>query len=335
MTTPPTSQPPLPTFEVDTSHYTPGPEVTNHAGGPLVPDMRFAVAPPPQIGEITSADSPLRLGKTPQTLPKRLGAALIGAAVVLAFAQYIGLRTSHQFLDGLLSIIAAVIGGIIGWFVGRPKLACTFVGEEGVAEMHFDPRQQKVHKEDVLPFAQAESLRVSQTRHYTNGIYTGTEYNFRFQDSVGKPLMTISGRHSSQKGQPKPYDRFWFGVATEIAWSQYMLPRLLHRLGQGEPVRFALNGQDYVSIDRENIELHLGKKHEVLPFRDFAGVTVHQGTVTVARRDAKSGILGIGRSGYFSFPYANLSNGRLFLVLMNRLTPGDMPTEQNDASDVA
>ena len=44
-----------------------------------------------------------------------------------------------------------------------------------------------------------------------------------------------------------------------------------------------------------------------------------QGVLTVRRKDAKDGFLGIGSQGIFKFTYSELANGRVFLMLLDQL----------------
>ena len=74
----------------------------------------------------------------------------------------------------------------------------------------------------------------------------------------------------------------------------------------------------YVQVAPQMLSLHLNNREDTMHRDEIGTITVEQGQVMVARKGAKAGFLGVGSHGVFKFPYASLSNARLFFALLGQ-----------------
>lgn len=304
------------------SQYNPPAGVTEHYGEPLPQNLNFFLSPPAQIGEIKSAYSTLTVGNEPRSTASR---ATTAAAIVLGFVLVIFVAASLLgFLDiaPMFAVFFALIAGPVAFLVLKTDGRCSYVGREGVAQYRWSPDAVQRGKSEIFLFASAMELRTGETRHYYNGAYTGTDYHFTWTDTNSKVAYKLSGRHYGEKKPPPPKDNYRFATAAEIAWTEYLLARAIPVLEHSGSIRFSLAGGDYIAIGQGFLDLHIKGKDVHCESRDLARIAVHQGQFTVRRVDAKSGFLGIGSSGVFTFPYSSVANARLFLALVNTLVYG-------------
>lgn len=62
------------------ANWTPSENVVRHVGSPIIPDMEFFAPPPPEIGEILSADSSLSRSKQATQAQERIKNCMFWAA---------------------------------------------------------------------------------------------------------------------------------------------------------------------------------------------------------------------------------------------------------------
>ncbi|MBC8143462.1 MAG: hypothetical protein H7Y38_18695 [Armatimonadetes bacterium] len=320
---PPLLDAPLPVLGAVPSRWEPPDDgsVTLHVGDPLPANRVYLSTPPEEIGTLFSSGSNLdsEKGADGQML-KRVGAAaggfLLGALLVWVFGAKLRL---WGFTDAPLValVIGGVIGAITGFFTSKPKYETTYVGEKGVASFEYGGRDKSVGKSAVFCFDRAETLHTEMTRNYTNGAYTGTSYAFNWHDAAGRPVHKLTGAFNNKDGNPPPDDRYWFGVAAENAWSYGRLQTLRERLAAGETVSFPVKGKGAVGISLRGLTIEISGKKDTVPLDELGDFGINNGEVTIARRDAKKGFLGMGADGIYKFPYSGLGNARLFLNLLS------------------
>jgi hypothetical protein len=301
--------------------WSPPSSVTDHNGDPLPSDANFFAAPPQEIGEVVTATTSLRAGQSARSTGGRVGIAVafgvLGGLLGYAIAQLEGAEAYGDALIGGGFLLAA----LIAFLVAGKKPTCSFVGKEGVARftMNDDPAKGK----EVFLFRDAAELRTHQIRMYHNGIYTGTEYDYKWQDPEGKNRFRLKGNYYGYKKPPKPKSPFWLAEAAEAAWSAHYLARAKEEQAKNGWARFNLSGANSVYIGRDFIEFQLKGKTERLHAEEIERFGINQGVVTFGRRGAKSGFLGFGKEGFFSFEYQNLANARVFLIMLGELAQSE------------
>jgi hypothetical protein len=291
--------------------WLPGKEVVQHAGISLDPDMDFFALPPPEIGEVRTAYSTLKQSKRPVSLGSRLLLCGLLSSLGIAALHFTSLGTP-LYETGLALLCASA-----GWYFTRFRQNCSFVGNQGVARFYCEGSREKISKGELFLFESASELRTSQTRHYHNGVYTGTMYNFTWSDAEGRKRYKLNGTYRGENSPPKPKDPFHFAQAAEIAWGNFLLERAAGELESRGSIRFNLSGDDWVAVGPGFIDLHI-KGQEARCTRDeIAGLTIGGGVFKIKRTDAKIGWF--SKSGVFQFEYGKMANARLFVIALDKL----------------
>jgi hypothetical protein len=166
-------------------------------GGSIPKDMKFFALPPPEIGQVISAESTLKTSTLKGlTLPQiiiGLLAGLIGAGLgwLLAFIYRMP-EAETQALTGFLGIIFIIIT-----YWTQLSHRCSYVGENGIAIHTLNGTRNGRPKTEILCFQDATNLYTSQTAYYVNRVYLGTFYNYRWEKKSG-PAYKLSGSYRSE-----------------------------------------------------------------------------------------------------------------------------------------
>src|SRR5207247_2159555 len=127
----------------------------------------------------------------------------------------------------------------------------------------------------------------SQTRNYTNGLYTGTDYSYAWTGRDGKKAHWLSGSHRSEQGTPPADDPYYYASAAETAWSRYLLQIVNSELQRSGEFRFNLGRDNYVVVGRGFLCLSMKGQEVRCEVGEIAKVEMNKGVITVRRKDAK------------------------------------------------
>jgi hypothetical protein len=213
--------------------------------------------------------------------------------------------------------VAGLLAAGVAVFVTRFRHRCSYVGREGIARFHCAGDTDSFRTAEVFLFRDAAELRTSQTRHYVNGAYTGTDYVFTWTDVAGQQRYVLRGRYQSAEGTPKASDPFHFAQSAEMAWTGYLLPDAFRQLDMGGAVLFLLNKGNWIRVGRDKVRFQLGGTEGEWDTRDVGDVVVKDGVVRVRRRDAEEGWF--SSSGVLKFNFTSMGNTQLFFFLVGRV----------------
>jgi hypothetical protein len=294
-------------------------ERVDHLGNPLPADAYFFAPPPPEIGEVQSAYSTLKGADVQHIGQRRLIFTGISAAVTGAIVfsvLFFGMASKDP--SGLVWVLlsAGLVGAIV--YFSSARYNCSYVGSHGVARFFCGANPQQ-YRSEIFLFQTATELRTRCIHHYTNGIYTNTEYAFIWTDAHRKQVYALNGTHNSGTKTPKAPHPYNFGNAAEMAWTGFLLAAARTEFSVRGFIQFNLRGQDYVRVGDQYVELFQRGKVEQCPTDNIASFTISEGMWTVRLKDAKSGFLGIGSKGIFSFEYAGMANAQLFIIVLEKL----------------
>lgn len=302
--------------------WSPSPEMTDHAGYTLSSDALedFFVVPPQEIGEVQTAFT--SMNKTDKPIPqdrrnKNIVAFVAGGIVLATLLNIIFSR--HR-----LGIALDLCGGIsfggtaafIYWWKTRFWHKCSFVGRLGTALYSCRGDRTMLRKKEIFLFQNASELRTEQTRQYTNGVYTGTSFSFRWENS-GKTVYHLGGGYHSEDGTPKPEDDFNFARSAEIVWSNYLLEKANEEFRRTGCIQFNLDGRDCVRVGDGFVELCMDGKSERCTASEIESVSLAEGEFKVKKVGAKEGWF--SSRGVFKFKYSTMANARLFLLALDKL----------------
>jgi hypothetical protein len=301
----------------DAQGWEPPEDVLTHAGTPIPEDMDFFVPPPPKLGKVMTAWSTLKMGQDAKSpVAKLLIAGSIGVAVA-AVVAVIAAAAFGRLEPGVL-VLAAGLGllvMLIAWFTMRFKHTCSYVCAQGIIRYTLKGHRDADVTSEVLAFRQAANLNAGQTRHYTNGIYTGTNYDFAWTDDEGHRLLRLSGSYHSKTGNPKPKDPFHLARAGEIAWNVHLSERLQSELDEYGSIEFPVNKRDVVRVGPGFLEFDFKGQVNRVPAAEIKSLSINNGTFSIHTTDAKW----FGSKGKFSFNYSQLGNAGMFVFALEQL----------------
>ena len=287
--------------------WTPPPEVNQHNGEPLPPEMVYFAPPPEEIGPVQTAYSTMKVGQRPKALVSRL---LLGGAIGSAIA--VGL--SFAAADPVWQVVAGLVAFGLCWALTGYKKVVTYVGQEGLARLTTKGRPDRLAKSEVFRFDEAANLRTSQTRQYVNGVYSGTSYHFTWTDAANKRKFRLSGSYRGEKQPPKAKDPYHFALAAETAWSVHLFESLRPELEAKGCFHFPLTGQDWIEVGPGYFEFSRKGNRERWEAAEIGDVSISDGVFKLKRVDAKEGWF--SKTGVFQFPYQQMANARLFLIAL-------------------
>ncbi len=291
--------------------WIPSASVTNHNGDPLPPDRVFFAPPPPEIGEVVSAYSTLPTGKRPMPWLSRMALSGFAGSAGAAALHFLGVQ------ETVLQVLCFLALAPLVWWLTGFSHKVSYVGKEGIARLRCQGRPDHVTRTEVFRFDSAAELRTGQTRHYTNGVYTGTSYNFTWTGPDGRKKFRLNGTYHGEKKPPKPKDPFHFAEAAEVAWSIYLFDQASRELETNGSIRFNLGGSDWIAVGPGFVDLSRKGNVERWTPQEIGGLTIGDGVFKIKRTDAKEGWF--SSQGVFQFRYQSMANARLFLIAIQRL----------------
>lgn len=307
-----------------------GPDtVTRHNGDPIQSDVDFFAPPPPEIGNLLTAESTLKKGKKPMEAMVRwpLIVASAGAIMVAVHslwqpnqaASAVGSLTTWDVVVYYTIVVAA--GAFVGWCVHyftRFTPVCSYTGHLGVARCTLQGSRDGPLKWNVLPFEFASTLKRGTTEKYHNGVYTGTTYRFIWRSTDNQVLLKLNGSFSAKNGAPKAHDAFWFASAAEVAWTMFAYQRVKQQYKANGYVEFVLDSSDAIRVHEDALEfVHRGTSTWIRN-DEIKEMSIHAGQVRIVHKDARW----FSNKGKHQFKYENLPNAKLLLhtfgVLLGR-----------------
>ncbi|MCI0464811.1 MAG: hypothetical protein L0Z62_48420 [Gemmataceae bacterium] len=293
--------------------------LTNHGGGPLERDADFFVPPPAEIGELLSAHTTMRQGDEPWSAGARASWALLGAGIGVFIGVLIDLIARIRN-PGAMLILPLALGGIgvaIALWATGFKRRCSYIGREGVARFTCTGSRRNITRAELFLFRDATELRIAQTRHYTNGVYQNTAYGFTWTDVSGLTRYVISGSHGSEQGNPPLTHAYHYAASAEIAWTMHLLSQLEAQLTLGQGITFKINKHEWVRVSPGHLRFSFKGQTFDCPVEEIGMARVDQGMFIIKRIDAREGWF--SSEGVFKFPYNQLANAQLFLILLDKV----------------
>ncbi len=300
--------------------WTPPSSVTDHLGNALPPERDFFVAPPREIGNVESAYTSLKREVEAKTAQTRI------AIVAVAAAAGVGAGVGIDYLTGIHSplwpAVIAALAALIAWGTTGFKHFCNFVGSQGCAEFKCKGGRENLTEKRMFTFKDAWAVSTSMTRHFTNGVYTGTSFGFYwYPPDGGKVVYQIVGRHKANLKTPPVDNIFNFARSVEVAWINYLIPQLDAQLREKGYINFYMGDKRWARLGVGFLDI-VEKDGSVnrCEASEIGSAKLASGVFTLKRKDATSKFFGLfGSSGVFKFNYAVMYNARLFLYAFQKL----------------
>jgi hypothetical protein len=297
----------------------PNPSILNHSGKQIsekTEDTEFFAAPPPDLGQILSIDSTLKRSDRPMTPLMRMGISAVGVIIPILFALLIRAPIGVFFVLFLIGVgIAALI-----YFVCGFNHKCTFVGEEGIALYQLKGSRSAPIVEEKLLFKDVANLYTKETRHYNNGHYSSSTFEYQFVKFQDKPYK-LDGSYKENKDGSLDEDYknndYLYVRAAETAWTSYFMAHVNQQFKQLGYVEFAMGGNPKAVRVGEGYLEFMGNDgtgtYVAVP--DMRKISLSEGMFYFEHKDSTwwQG------KGKYSFAYSTLPNARAFLICLDKL----------------
>ncbi|MDY6899438.1 MAG: hypothetical protein SWZ49_15360 [Cyanobacteriota bacterium] len=304
------------------SKWKPSPEIKTHKGETIPSDSTFFVPPPQDIVNLRSAASTVQNGKViePTSFTTKL---LTGIGIGFFCGSFVGAIVGVVSEDPAIALITTLVIAIglsaVSVFSNAPA-SCSYVGDSGIANyiLKKEPNPQKGI--GLFLFHQADELRVVQTQHFTNGVYTKTSYIFTWNKANGETVFSINGEYASREDKPSALDPYYFALAAEKAWSLFKFELLHQELKQNGKVTFNVGNNDAIVIGQGYVELIKKGKPSRLDGNEIKQIGLSRGMIQIIPKEVKSkGFLGFGSDGTWQIPYGSIANARIFILIFDML----------------
>jgi hypothetical protein len=292
-------------------------EIPDHQNQPRAAESELFAPPPAEIGQVLSAESNLKAGKREKSFFARMTMVCLIAGVPAFVLAWIAenQRPNDRFVLNVIAAITAIVLAAATWFMTRFKRRCSYVGQDGVALFELRGSRESQPTLQLLRFADAAGLKAAQTRHFYNGVYTGTTYDFRWTDAVGNRIFKLAGKYNGKDKPPKKGDPFHFAFASDVAWSTHYLARAQAQLEAEGSIAFPVDSKRVVRVGPGFMEFHFGGEPVRITPDEIAKVNLGGGQFSFKHKDAKW----YSSAGKFSFAYGQMANGKVFLLALEKL----------------
>ena len=196
------------------------------------------------------------------------GLCLLATPVLLLIAAFVGYQTYnggglYRVADAvalplIFAVIAFVLGAAIVISAWRSWGLAAALFDNGVAYQTRSGVQQ-------ANWADVSAVWQRVTRHYTNGVYTGTTHVYTVQLNTGQKIV-FDDRLG--KGVEE------LGNAVQRGASNALFPRYLTAIQNGQRV-------DFGALALDNQKLYAGKKE--LPWNEIKAVKISKGMISVKK----------------------------------------------------
>jgi hypothetical protein len=242
-------------------------------------------------------------------------AGLVGCGIGVAIVYYGRLHTTAGQVAWPLGLWA--LGALIGWVATGFNHHLTYVGKEGIARFVMSGTRENVKRTELFLFKDAAELRTGQTRRFVNGVYQGTDYNFKWTSDRGDKICTLSGTYHSKEGTPKTDSPYHYACSAEVAWSMHFIRRANAEIDRAGSIKFAVGSGDWIGVGKGFLDLTFKGQTARCDAKDVANISIANGVFSIKRKDAKVGWF--SSTGVFSFAYVSMANARVFLMALDQL----------------
>jgi hypothetical protein len=300
----------------DEDEWSPPRDVRTHAGTRIDRNSEFFEPPPSDLGEVLTAWSTLKYSTKEKSLGARLGITVGCIFAVTAIFLVVGIVVKDVSMVGVMGFMIACILSPFFFLAIGFKHTVSYVCENGVAKITLKGGRQGQLTEEIFVFADALDLIAREVRQYVNGIYSGTTYNYDWNDEHGNRVFRLKGTYKdNKKGGPKEKDPYHLAKSAETAWSQNLLAALQDEFDEHGNVEFKVNKKDTVRVGAGYFVFNFKGKKTRVKSDDIKLLTISEGQFQIHTYDAKW----FGSKGKFHFEYGAMANAHVFLLAVEEL----------------
>ncbi len=322
--------------EIFTAKWTPSLNVTTHTGSPLPQDILFLSQPPKEIGEIISAYSTARKGKTFRRFP--LWAILVISIILgLIMNALFGVKPIYNFGWLLwLPLVTLFICFKSEKYIERffpMSFEATFIGSQGWARESIDI-SSKIQKNQLL-FNPAYILLNDFSYHYQHGKCNGLHCNLRWFSKDGQEVGKIDEHSWSGNSMPPDGHALHFALAAEQAWTRYIENSMQTEFQKNGTVVFAIKlpntkGDYAIRLTAEGITVRYEETNMQLNFIEMEPIKVFHENFGTGKKDEcfmirKKAVKEhkFGKTS-LTLPFGEVSNVRILLDFLGKGIDGKL-----------
>lgn len=209
-------------------------------------------------------------------------------------------------------VFITVLCVVLPWALRRRR--SSYVGTNGLQE--YVKNHLTGPKSSVVRFDECTQLQVARTRHFYNGVYTGTQYSYVWWGPSGQRAFTIAGSYNDQQTRV-PGEPVSFAFAAESAWTAHKIADVDRQIATTGMARFNV-GADYVGIGKGFLEVGWRGQTVRLPRPEIQSLTFERGWLVIKRLGAQEGWF--SSDGVFRFPVSNMADLQVFMIVLAEQT---------------
>lgn len=283
---------------------------------------------PDNIGEILYFDTntPTDVPKSDFTYMLRKVAVFLLTAAAIAGLWYVLDSIVWRCIWTALVVLIGWVVLIIQEFSGTDY----FVGTDGYAEFTFSGNRENVIRTEVHTFDESDLLLHGEIRSFTNGIYTGTNYNFSFLSSdpagVFKQSHGVSSVYKHKEGGSNTGDIIYdFWCRVEQVYTGKMVEKYLKQLESDGEITFQVVQKSSIMKGTYVLSPALRLSPGVVKYEEY--VFRNEGTVKPVIDNGELSFVVPGKK-FFIFdgtetmakiPLEKIVNRDAFLILLSKL----------------
>ena len=209
--------------------------------------------------------------------------------------------------------IIIVLICVLNFFFKKRHLG--IVGTNGFVMYRVLKKDNSLHSPKTYLFKDVTDLTLSKTRNYTNGVYTGTAYKFKFLHN-NTVVYSTSGSYRNEKETDGRFDwKFSMLLKVEEAWTDFLLKKLTHDFDTKGYVQFHTDkGPVQIGVD------YIKYKDLTFQKKELKSYNFDQGYLFIEHINFESKLLGLKTKGdKLKIPVNGMSNQRAFLAVINSL----------------
>ena len=284
----------------------------------------FFAPPPMQIGQVITGQTSLLQGQDAATTTRRSMSVILYSLIGLAIAAFIIFMFVISSKTAAFYIVIAIclsLGALLGIYRTGFRHKCSYVGENGVAEYWLKGNRYNQPTGEIFEFANANAMYVEKTQHFTNGVYTGTNYKYRWVNEYGNEVYKVHGSYKNKNAEPKNMsDVYYRATSAANSWNHYKLVKYIDTINQGSPVIFNVKKMK-IEMGLNTMNIYESGNKLAWNISDIDSVQVSQGWVTIfnSKYQEMGWFSKAFGKGKITFLYSEMPNANLFLLLFESL----------------
>ncbi len=284
----------------------------------------FFAPPPMQIGQVITGQTSLFQGQDAMSTTRRsmimIVYSLIGLAIaaIIIYMFEISPKISVFYIVIIISLGAGVL---FGAYLTGFRHKCSYVGENGVAEYLLKKNRYNQPTGEIFEFANANALYVEKTQNFTNGVYTGTNYKYRWVNQYGNDVYKLQGSYQNKNAEPKNLaDVYYLATSAANSWNHYKLVKYIDIINQGSSVVFNVKKMK-IEMGLNMMNIYESGNKLTWNISDIDSVQISEGWVTIfnSKYQELSWFSKAFGKGKITFLYSEMPNANLFLLLFESL----------------